>query len=310
MSSDAILNELLDAIKMPFFPHDGKTAFVGINANEVLASTLVPGLHIEPQQLEDGISAEVRVDAGTTLEKPVHLCFGMVGESGIQRINLTINIEEDATAQFMAHCVFPKAVDIQHIMDAEINVGARATYVYFERHIHGRDGGVTVKPTARVHVGEDARFSTEFELIRGRVGVIDIDYETHVEARGVMEMTARISGRGDDRITIRETGDLLGEGARGVLTSHIALRDEAYGEVYNDLRARAPHARGHVDCTEIVQGNAVARAIPIVQVDHPQAHVTHEAAIGSVDSKQLQTLMSRGLSEEDATEMIIEGLLS
>jgi Fe-S cluster assembly scaffold protein SufB len=47
-----------------------------------------------------------------------------------------------------------------------------------------------------------------------------------------------------------------------------------------------------------------------VQVDHPQAHVTHEAAIGSVDSKQLQTLMSRGLSEEDATEMIIDGLLS
>lgn len=310
MSADAILNELLDAIKMPFFPHDGKTAFVGINANEVLASTLVPGLHIEPQQLEDGISAEVRVDAGTTLEKPVHLCFGMVGESGVQRINLTINIGEDATAQFMAHCVFPKAVDIQHIMDAEINVGARATYVYFERHIHGRDGGVTVKPTARVHVGEDARFSTEFELIRGRVGVIDIDYETRVEARGVMEMTARISGRGDDRITIRETGDLLGAEARGVLTSHIALRDEAYGEVYNDLRARAPHARGHVDCTEIVQGNAVARAIPIVQVDHPQAHVTHEAAIGSVDSKQLQTLMSRGLTEEDATEMIIEGLLS
>jgi hypothetical protein len=310
MSSDAILNELLDAIKMPFFPHDGKTAFVGINANEVLASTLVPGLHIEPEELEDGIKAHIRVEAGTTLEKPVHLCFGMVGESGIQRINLTVDIEEDATAQFMAHCVFPKAVDIQHIMDAEINVGPRAAYVYFERHIHGRDGGVTVKPTARVNVAEDARFSTEFELIRGRVGVIDIDYETHVEARGVMEMTARISGRGDDRITIRETGDLVGEEARGVLTSHIALRDEAYGEVYNDLRARAPNARGHVDCTEIVQGNAVARAIPIVQVDHPQAHVTHEAAIGSVDSKQLQTLMSRGLSEEDATEMIIEGLLS
>ncbi|MFP3960633.1 MAG: SufB/SufD family protein [Spirochaetaceae bacterium] len=310
MSSDAILNELLSAIKAPFFPHDGKTAFVGINANQVLASTLVPGLHIDPEELEDGIRARIHVEPGTVLEKPVHLCFGMVGETGIQRIELDIDIGEDATAQFMAHCVFPKAVDIQHIMDAQISVGARATYVYFERHIHGRDGGVKVKPTARVHVGEDARFSTEFELIRGRVGEIDIDYETTVEARGVLEMTARISGRGDDRVTIRETGDLVGEEARGVLTSHIALRDEAYGEVYNDLRARAPYARGHVDCKEIVQGRAVARAIPIVQVDHPQAHVTHEAAIGSVDSKQLQTLMSRGLSEEEATEMIIEGLLS
>ncbi|MGM0675374.1 MAG: SufB/SufD family protein, partial [Spirochaetota bacterium] len=283
---------------------------VGINGNEVLDSTLVPGLHIDSEELEDGIRARIYVEPGVTLEKPVHLCFGMVGETGVQRINLDIEIGDDATAQFMAHCVFPKAVDVQHIMDADIKVGARASYVYFERHIHGRDGGVTVKPTARVHVGEDARFSTEFELIRGRVGVMEIDYESSVEARGVLEMTARISGRGNDRIQIRESGDLLGEGARGVLTSHIALRDDAYGEVYNDLRARAPHARGHVDCKEIVQGRAVARAIPIVQVDDPRAHVTHEAAIGSVDSKQLQTLMSRGLSEDDATEMIIDGLLS
>jgi hypothetical protein len=45
-------------------------------------------------------------------------------------------------------------------------------------------------------------------------------------------------------------------------------------------------------------------------VRHPAAHVTHEAAIGSVDSRQLETLMSRGLSEDQATELIIDGLLS
>jgi len=45
-------------------------------------------------------------------------------------------------------------------------------------------------------------------------------------------------------------------------------------------------------------------------VKHPKAHVTHEAAIGSVDSKQLQTLMARGLSEDEATDLIIKGLLS
>lgn len=57
-------------------------------------------------------------------------------------------------------------------------------------------------------------------------------------------------------------------------------------------------------------GKAFAKAVPIVEVNHPLAHITHEAAIGSVDSKQLQTLLARGLSEEEATDMIIEGLLS
>ena len=54
----------------------------------------------------------------------------------------------------------------------------------------------------------------------------------------------------------------------------------------------------------------MAKAVPIVEVNDPTAHVTHEAAIGSVDSKQLQTLLSRGLTEDEAVDLIIEGLLS
>ena len=59
---------------------------------------------------------------------------------------------------------------------------------------------------------------------------------------------------------------------------------------------------------EIVLGRA-ARAVPVVEVCNPTAHVTHEAAIGSVDSRQLQTLLSRGLTGI-VTDLIIEGLLS
>jgi Fe-S cluster assembly scaffold protein SufB len=47
------------------------------------------------------------------------------------------------------------------------------------------------------------------------------------------------------------------------------------------------HARGHVDCLEIVREWA-----------HPLAKVTHEAAIGSVDHGQIETLMSRGVAPE------------
>lgn len=65
-----------------------------------------------------------------------------------------------------------------------------------------------------------------------------------------------------------------------------------------------------MDCKEIVQDQGQASAVPIVEVRHPKAHVTHEAAIGSVDNKQLETLMSRGLSEDEAVELIINGLLS
>ena len=68
-------------------------------------------------------------------------------------------------------------------------------------------------------------------------------------------------------------------------------------------------SRGHVDCMEIVRGEATASAVPEVRVTHPLAKVTHEAAIGSVDQKQLETLMARGLSPEEATDAVILGML-
>ena len=37
--------------------------------------------------------------------------------------------------------------------------------------------------------------------------------------------------------------------------------------------------------------------------------VTHEAAIGRVDNKQVQTLMARGLEEERAIDLIVGGML-
>ncbi len=243
------------------------------------------------------------------LAKPVHLCFGMLPETGLQRIVMDVEVEEDSFASVQAHCTFPNAVDITHKMDAVVRIAAGATYEYFERHLHGAGGGVLVVPKTKVEVGEGARFKTEFELIKGQAGVIDFDYEVDCDAHSLLDMIARIWGRGHDRITIRETARLNGEEATAVLQSHIAVKDEAVADVYNSLAANAAGARGHVDCKEIVQGAAIARAVPVVEVNHPRAHITHEAAIGSVDSKQLQTLMSRGLDEEKATDLIIEGLL-
>jgi ABC-type lipopolysaccharide export system ATPase subunit len=138
---------------------------------------------------------------------------------------------------------------------------------------------------------------------------IELDYGALCEKDSVVEMKTRIFGRNADRIHIREAATLKGESSVGVLTSHIALKDKSSAVIESELIADAPYARGHVDCKEIVQGEARARAVPIVQVNDRRAHVTHEAAIGSVDSKQLETLMSRGLTEDEATDLIIEGLL-
>lgn len=289
---------------------DPNVAHVMVHHNQVISSQEIPGLHVSVEEEENGIRMTFTVDPGTIIEKPVHLCFGMMPEEGLQEINMETNIGDGAEVYVRSHCTFPFAKEVVHKMDAVINIGREAKYSYFERHIHSKEGGVTVIPKARVNVDEGGRFNTEFELIKGRVGAIDIEYETTCAAYATMEMTARINGSGDDTIRINEIGHLHGEHARGVLVSHVAVQDRARADILNTLTATAAHARGHVDCKEIIQDEAVARAVPIVEVRHPRAHITHEAAIGSVDTKQLETLMSRGLDEEAAVDLIIQGLLS
>lgn len=289
---------------------DPDTAHLVIGLNKVISSHSVEGLAVAVDERPDGVAIRIVLAEGAVLAKPVHLCFGLLQDAGVQRIGLDLDVRRGASMNVVAHCVFPNARDVRHEMDATIRVGEGARYSYFERHIHSPAGGITVLPKARIELARGSRFKTEFELIQGRVGVIDIDYETTAGPESVMDMNARISGRGDDVIQVHETGLLCGERATGVLTSRVAVRDRARAEVYNKLVATAAYARGHVDCKEIIHGGGTAHAVPIVEVSHPKAHVTHEAALGSVDSKQLETLMARGLSEDEAADLIIAGLLS
>jgi Fe-S cluster assembly scaffold protein SufB len=290
--------------------HDPNAPKLSINLNKVVDSQLVDGLEVEPREIEDGVDVRINVRDNVVIDRPVHLCFGVTEEIAIQRILMNVLVGKNAHIQIMAHCVFPRAIDVQHIMEANIILEQGAQYSYIERHIHSMEGGIRVIPKAKIELGEYARFRTDFELIEGRVGNIDIDYETSCAANSVLEMTAKINGTSNDVIRISETGHLNGENARGVLTTKVAVRDNAQAEIYNKLTASAPFARGHVDCKEIIKDNGIAKAIPVVEVHHPKAHITHEASIGSVDSKQLQTLMTRGLTEDEAIELIIQGLLS
>ncbi len=304
----ALLAEMLASIKHPHYGPD--EAHIEIHGNQVLGLQLVAGLQVESKSVPDGVEVEIRVKKGVHIKNPVSFCFGVIPDNGIQHIYSRTIIEEGAKATFVANCTFPNAVNVQHLMDAVVVVEKNATLNYKEKHIHGPKGGVTIVPKTRVTIQENGRYHTEFELIQGAAGVVELDYAAVCEKGAVLEMKASIYGRLEDRIHIREAAQLIGEGAVAVLTSHIALKEKSQANIENEIIADAAYARGHVDCKEIIQGEARARAVPIVQVNNHLAHVTHEAAIGSVDSKQLETLLSRGLTEDDATDLIIKGLLS
>lgn len=287
----------------------GDSAFVLAQGHQVIGQQEIPGLHLDVTTDANGIDARIRVEQHRHLEKPVHLCFALFERFGVQNVRIQLVMEEGARALFWSHCLFTMPEVARHAMDADIRLEADAELTYQEVHYHGLSGGIEVLPQARVTLDRGARYHADFTLTQGRVGKLDIDYHITAGKDSLTEMTSRVFGHVVDEIRIREQIDLNGEGARGLIKSRVAVEEEATAEVIGITEGNASGARGHVDCLEIVRGDGKVSASPVVRVTHPQAKVTHEAAIGSVDQHQLETLMARGLDPGEAVDVIVRGIL-
>lgn len=289
---------------------NNEIAHLVASGHKLLSMKSVEGLEVDAKETLTGIRAEVTVKEGIKIKNPIHLCFGVLHKKGTQKIRMDVKLEKDSSAHFIAHCIFPKAEKVRHLMDAVVEIGEGAEMKYAETHYHGLYGGIEVVPKSIVKIGRNGRYFSEFTLIDGRVGTLDIDYAVDAGENAVAELTARVFGHANDQIKIKETVVLAGENARGLIKTRVAVEDEALVEVTGITEGNAAGARGHVDCMEIVKDRAVAKAIPIVNVTNPLAKVTHEAAIGSVDKRQMETLMAHGLTPEEAVDIIVRGVLT
>jgi len=97
-------------------------------------------------------------------------------------------------------------------------------------------------------------------------------------------------------------------------TSTIVSKGISAGEGQNTYRGlvrmaqRAEHARNHTQCDSLLLGDqCAAHTFPYIEVRNPTAKVEHEATTSKISEDQLFYCRQRGLSEEDAVSMIVNG---
>jgi hypothetical protein len=280
-----------------------------VEGHRLMSRQTIPGVDIQTEETAEAITIRIRIAEGVRVERPIHSCIGVTAPHGSQHIRLHMKLEPGSSAQLLAHCLFPNAERVKHLMEAQVEVGEGAELRHTEGHFHRPYGGIEVRPQACVNVHPGGRYFSDFFLTAGRVGLLNVDYQVQVGDDAVAEIAARVYGHATDEIRLRDEMTLSGRNARGLIKTRVAVEDDATSEVIGVTHGNAEGARGHMDCTELVKDHAVARAEPIVNVEHPLAKVTHEAAIGSVDQKQLETLMAHGLTPDEAVDVIIMGLL-
>jgi len=281
-----------------------------VSGNQILGKNEILGLRIECKSLQNGVQAKIIVEKNTTIANPVHLCFGIIPSEGEQHIIADFIIENNASATFLAHCSFPNAIKVKHNMEGTVKIGKNSVMEYSETHYHGSQGGVQVMSKMEIDVDSGGRYKSTFHLIKGVAGQTNLNYKAYLNKNAIAEMYTRIYGKRQDDIKVKESIYLNGSESKGLAKSRIVLTDKARAEVLGEIIGKGAYSRGHIDCMEIVQGKkAIASAVPKLKVVNETAKLTHEAAIGSVDKRQVETLMARGLTEQEAIDVIVTGLL-
>ena len=74
------------------------------------------------------------------------------------------------------------------------------------------------------------------------------------------------------------------------------------------VSGKAKGARNYTQCDSMLVGNRCsANTFPYIEANHPTAHIEHEASTSKMNEEQLFYIQSRGISREDAINLIVNG---
>jgi len=286
---------------------DNRVAAIIISGDRIIGLNNVPGVEIKGEEIENGVRAEVMIADGVELPFPIHLCTGYLKGEGYQRVEFNIAVGRDSKVRFTSHCIFPYAKDFTHEAISKIRVGENSTVLYDDEHIHGE--GVRMVSRTEVEVEAGGRYTGKFSLTKHRARELKLEMTAKLAERAVAELTSKIKAVKDDSVGVREVLLLEGAHSRGNLRSTVIAFDSSKVNVVNEAYGFGDYAKGHVECHEIVKGSADVQTVPLLRVKNDKAELTHEASIGRINEAQLVQLMAKGLTEEEAAELIIKGLL-
>ena len=102
--------------------------------------------------------------------------------------------------------------------------------------------------------------------------------------------------------------DLVGKNSKVEVVSHSVAKNDSVQDFKSNIIGLNA-CFGHVECDGMILDNAQISSTPIITAKDNRASLVHEAAIGKIAGDEIIKLMSLGLTEKEAEDVIIEGFL-
>ncbi len=297
-----LLNTISNLTKMP----DG-AASIRLDGEAVVNSSSA-NVTITPRQDGQGFILEVKPGTiGETVHVPV-----LLTKTGLQEtVANTFIIGENADITIIAGCGIhnPSHSDSRHdgVHEFIIKSGARLKYV--EKHYgQGQGKGKRImNPTTKISLQTGASAEMEMTQIKG----VDDTFRStiaHIEDKASLKIVERLMTEGDQTAESDVQLNIIGREGSGQILSRSVARDNSV-QVFRAAVVGRVECTGHVECDSIIMDKARISSIPELVAEDAEAVLTHEAAIGKIAGEQLVKLMSLGLTEQEAIDVILDGFL-
>ncbi len=252
----------------------------------------------------------VYIPPGVTVDIPLQAYFRVNAERMGQFERTLIIVDEGANAQYIEGCTAPTySTESFHsgVIEIIVKKNARFRYVTIQNWSHNMYNLVT----QRALVNEGGHM----EWIDGNLGSkLTMKYPSCYlvgpGAHGEI-LSIAFAGRGQHQ----DTGGKIIHAAPHT-TSQIISKSISSGSgraTYRGLvqvHDGAKSARSNVECDALLlDEQARTDTFPYIEIEEQSASVGHEATVSKIGAEQLFYLMSRGLSEEEASAMIVRGFI-
>jgi uncharacterized protein len=254
----------------------------------------------------------IRVFPHQKPQYPVQSCL-LVAENYVsQNVHNIIIVEEGAELQVITGCTLSKN-------DAEgIHLGISEFYVkkggkLFFTMIHNWAENFHVRPRTKIVVEEDGSFINNYVLMKPVKSIQSFPVAHLKGDRASAKFNTVVYGLKDSYIDLGSRIILEGEDTRGESIARTIAADESVIYSRGDLIAKTKgYCLAHLDCRGIVfsQKGKIFAIPELVSEGAMKAELSHEASIGPIAEEQVEYLMSRGISKEDAVSVITSGFLN
>ncbi len=249
------------------------------------------------------------VPKGVVLDEPLQAYFRMNSESMGQFEHTLIVLEDDSVADYIEGCSAPKyGEDSLHAGCVEIYLGKNTNFRYSS--VENWSTNTYNLNTKRAIVGENAKM----QWVGGNLGsAVTMLYPASVLV-GKNAQSDYLGIAVASKNQNQDTGakvTILADNCRANIIAKSISKDDGISTYRGivDVKANAKNAIVNVDCDALLFGKAVSDTIPEISVGNDSASVTHEASAGKISEEILFFLETRGISEDKAKGMIVNGFL-